>query len=52
MQISEYITHKNLAVCKIMEAMCTVNAKRGTWSQHVSNNTCHEANDKEGTRLL
>ena len=38
-QISGYITHKNLAVRKIMEAMRTVYAKNGTQSQHVSNKT-------------
>ena len=37
MQISAYITHKNLAVCNIMEAMRTVYAQSGTWSQHASN---------------
>ena len=34
-----YITHKNLAVCKIMEAMRTAYAKSRTRSQHVSSYT-------------
>ena len=42
-QTSVYITHKNLAVRKIMEVMHTMYAKSGTWSQQVSNYT--KAND-------
>ena len=38
-QISAYITHKNLAVRKIMEAMRTAYAKSRIQSQHVSNYT-------------
>ena len=38
-QISAYITHKNLTVRKIMEAMRKACAKSGTRSQHVSNYT-------------
>ena len=38
-QISAYITHKNRAVHKIMEAMHTAYAKVGAQSQHVSNCT-------------
>ena len=43
-QISAYVTHKNLAVRKIMEAMRTAYAKNGTRSQHFSNKTI-DAND-------
>ena len=38
-QISAYITHKNLALCKIMEMMHTSYTKCGTQSRHVSNYT-------------
>ena len=38
-QISAYVTHKNLAVRKRMEAMRAAYAKSGTRSQHVSNYT-------------
>ena len=42
-QISAYITHKNLAVCKIMEAMHTAYAiKQEPQSQHVSSKTWHK----------
>ena len=37
-QISAY-THKNLAVCEVMEVMRTAYTKRGIQSQHVLNNT-------------
>ena len=36
---SAYITHKNLDVRKIMEAMRTAHAKNGTQVQHISNKT-------------
>ena len=42
-QISAYLTHKNLAICKIMDAMCTAYAKCRTQSEHISNWV--EAND-------
>ena len=38
-QISAYITHKNLAIRKIMEAIRNAYAKSGIRSQHVSNYT-------------
>ena len=36
------VTHKNLAVCKIMEAMCT-QKNPATRPQHISNKTCGNA---------
>ena len=45
-QISVYITHKNLAVRKIMEAMRRAYTKRGTIDLNTSQTT-HEANDHE-----
>ena len=55
-QISAYSTHINLAVGKLMEAMCTAYAKSGTRSQHVSNKTWHKRSRKareyvEGKRV-
>ena len=38
-QISAYITHKKMAIRKIVEAMGTAYAENGTWSQHIPNYT-------------
>ena len=44
-QISAYITHENLAVRKIVEAMRTAYAKHGTRSQHVSKQNLTQTRD-------
>ena len=50
-RIAAHITHKNLAVCKNMDAMGTAYTRSGTRSQRVSNYTLRQT-ITEGTRVL